>query len=76
MNGSKKMISKKLTLTKIIQLVKKQVELKSSIERYIFEKEFKEIYKLCKKSIFKKIKDKLKSWLIMMKKYLKKIKKS
>jgi len=69
------MMSKKLTLSEIIQLVKKQVELRSITERYIFEKEFKEIYKLCKKSIFKKVKDKLKSCLTIMKKYLKNIKK-
>lgn len=70
------MISKKLTLEEIIQLVKKQVELKTISERDIYEKKFKEMYKLCKKPILKKIKEKLKSCLIIIKKFLKKIKKS
>lgn len=47
----------KITIEEMIQLIKKQIELDE--ERFKYEKELKELYKLCKKSIWKKLQE---SW--------------
>lgn len=48
----------KITVENLIRLIYKQIESNES-EKYKYEKELKELYKLCKKSILKKIKERL-----------------
>lgn len=60
------MKSRKLSFEELIQLVKNQLEQQE--DKFKYSKEFRELYRMCKKSIVSKIKSKLK----LLKKYVRK----
>lgn len=64
----------KITISELIQLVYDQIESKSEEERFDYVAETKKLYKLCKKSLIKKLKERFNKCLIIMKKFLRKIK--
>ena len=65
----------KISIIELVQLVYDQIESKSEEERFDYEFETKILYKLCKKSLIKKIKERFNKCIVMIKKLLKKIKK-